>query len=119
MAEYEKRLAEASTDVKTQQISADIVEQLEAGGEVAYAALETDEAVPMPREEVGEERGDIGDLVITEEGLAFADAVATERGVMTDEGIAAEGFVATDEGLTAARLTVTPKKPEMTQRPRH
>jgi uncharacterized membrane protein len=101
VVEYEKAVQEAGADVFVQEISADIATQLEEGREVSYTAVATDDAIAMKREAVGEDRVEIGGLVLTEDGLAFADAVATgdevvaERGVITDEGAVIQGIVAT------------------------
>lgn len=112
VAEMEKEMQEAGADVITQEISADIATQLEEGREVSYTAVATDDAIAMKREAVGDDRVEIGGLVLTEDGLAFADAVVTEdavvgeRGVITDEGAVVEQFAATDDAA-AARIAVS------------
>jgi hypothetical protein len=99
--EYEKAVREAGADVFVQEISADIAAQLEEGGEVAYTAVSTEDELAIGRQAVGEDRVEIGGLVLTEDGLTFADAVATgdevvaERGLVTDEGAVIQGIVAT------------------------
>ena len=113
VAEYEKMVAEAGADVMTQAISEDIAAQLEAGGEVAYTAVKTDDATAIGRQAVSEDKVEIGGLVITEDGLAFKEAVATEegiaarQGVITEEGAAVEEAVITDEGAVLAQDIVT------------
>jgi uncharacterized membrane protein len=92
--ELEKEMAEAGADVFTEEISADIATQLDAGREVAYTALSTTDAFAAGRVAAGEDEVEAGGLVITDEGLIAGNYVATE------EGIAGERLVATDEGLT-------------------
>jgi uncharacterized membrane protein len=113
VAEYEEMVAEAGADVITQAISADIEAQLDQGGEVAYTAVSTDEALAVGREAVSEDKIEIGGLVITEDGLAFKEAVATEegiagrRGVITEDAAVVEAGVITEEGAVLAADVVT------------
>jgi uncharacterized membrane protein len=90
----EKEMAEAGADVFTEEISADIATQLDAGREVAYTVLSTTDAFAVGRVAAGEDQVEAGGLGITDEGLITGDYVATE-GV-----IAAERLVATGEGIS-------------------
>jgi uncharacterized membrane protein len=92
VAELEREMAEAGADVFTEQISADIAAQLDAGREVAYTALSTTDAFAAGRVAVGEDEVEVGGLIITDDGLIAGDMIATE------EGAAAERLVVTDEG---------------------
>src|SRR5512136_3194381 len=47
--EVEKELAEAGANAVTEELSADIAKQLQAGGEVSYTALDTGDAVVAER----------------------------------------------------------------------
>ena len=113
VAELEKQMQEAGADVMTEEISADIAAQLEAGREVAYTALAGQDAVAAGRAVVGEDAEDISGLVLTKEGLVAGEVAATEEGVAvrrmvaTEEGVAAEGVVATEEGAVAAGYVAT------------
>jgi hypothetical protein len=94
VADLEKQMQEAGADVMTEQISADIATQLEAGRQVAYTALSTQDALAVKRTAVGEDEADVSGFVLTEDGLVAGEAVVTE------EGIAAHRLVATEEGVT-------------------
>ena len=81
VAELERQMQEAGADVMTEEIGADIAAQLEAGREVAYTALATQEGVAAGRVAAGEDATDVSGLVLTSEGLVAEEAVATEEGV--------------------------------------
>jgi uncharacterized membrane protein len=82
VAELEKQMGEAGADVFTEEISADIAGQLEAGREVAYTALSTQDAFAAQRTVAGEDYADVSGFVLTEEGLVATEAVATEEGAV-------------------------------------
>ena len=75
--DLENQLSEAGAEVMTETISADIAEQLEAGRDVAYTAVKTEDEIEAERAAVGQDQVEVGGLVVTEDGLAFTDAVAT------------------------------------------
>jgi uncharacterized membrane protein len=89
VAQVEKQLAEASADVVTEQISADIAKQLQAGGEVVFTAIATDEALATGR-------------VATS-----PDKVEASRTITTAEGTYTEAMVATKDEITAGAALVT------------
>jgi uncharacterized membrane protein len=120
VAQVEKELEEAGADMFTQALSADIAGQLEAGHEVAYSALASQEGYAVSRVAGGEDQVEGSSLVVdetgaygsryvaTEEGFAVERITATEAGV-TDEVLAVDGdtvvygaAVATDEGVVTA-----------------
>jgi uncharacterized membrane protein len=113
VADLEKQMTAAGADVMTEQVSADIAAQLEAGRTVAYTALSTQDAVAAGRVAAGEDATDVSGFVLTEEGLVAGEAVTTEEGVAmrrmvaTEEGVAAEGLVATEEGVVAGGVIST------------
>ena len=113
VAELEKEMQEAGADVMVEQISADIAAQLEAGREVAYTALSTQDALAVQRTAVGEDEADVSGVLLTEDGLVAEEAVITEQGiaarrlVATEEGVAGEGIVATEEGAVAGAFVST------------
>jgi uncharacterized membrane protein len=113
VADLEKQMSEAGADVMTEQISADIAAQLEAGRQVAYTALSTQDALAVKRTAVGEGETDVSGVVLTEDGLVAGEAVLTEEGiaahrlVVTDEGVAEDAVVATAEGVAAASSVTT------------
>lgn len=113
VAELERQMQEAGADVLTEEIGADIAAQLEAGREVAYTALATQEGVAAGRVAAGEDATDVSGLVLTSEGLVAGEAVVTEEGVAahrivaTDEGVEEEAIVATEEGAVVAGYVAT------------
>jgi uncharacterized membrane protein len=87
--EVEKAMAEAGADVLTEQISADVAQQLQAGGEVALSAVMTSDALETSR-------------------VAVSDAkVEASRTLTTAEGTVAEGIVATKDEIIAGAAVVT------------
>jgi len=105
VADLEDALAEAGAQVMTESISADIAEQLAAGKDVAYSALETDEALDITRTAVGENEVEMTEVVLAEGTVIAQSAVVNEEGVafesmaLTDDGVAYEAGVATEEGV--------------------
>ena len=87
--EVEKAMADAGAQVVTEQISADIAKQLQAGGEVAYTAVAT------------------GDALATARVAASDTKVEASRTITTAEGMYAEGVVATKDELKAGAAVVT------------
>jgi uncharacterized membrane protein len=65
VAEMEKQMAQAGADVFTEAIAADLGAELEAGHEVAYTALRSQEGIAMGRVAVGDEDVEAGGVVIT------------------------------------------------------
>ena len=87
--EVEKQMAEAGADVVTEQISADIAKQLQAGGEVALTAIATGDTLETVR-------------------VATSDAkVEASRMVTTAEGTYVEGVVATKDEVVAGAAVIT------------
>ena len=86
-------MAEAGADLVTANLQADIAAQLEAGHDVAYTALATQEGFVAAREAGGEDEVEGGAVVVTD------DAVYGGRYVATEEGFAVEQFAATEEGV--------------------
>ena len=124
--ELEKEMAEAGADVVTATIAADIAEQLQAGREVAFTAIESDEGLEIGRTSVGEADMEVSRLGISDEGIVATDAVASEEGIAgqrivatdevityeiasaTAEGLAYAGTAVSEEGETIAALIATP-----------
>ena len=67
VAELERELQEEGAEVLTEAISADIAEQLEAGHDVAYSALSTDEAVVAGRVTAEEDEPEASSTAATDE----------------------------------------------------
>jgi len=76
----EAALAEAQTDLITLELQADIAEQLEAGHEVAYSALATQEGFAVGRVAGGEDEVEGGYLIADDSGISTSQFVATEDG---------------------------------------
>jgi uncharacterized membrane protein len=104
VADLERQMQEAGADVMTERISADIAAQLEAGRQVAYTALSTQDALAVERTAAGAGEADVSGIVLTEEGLVAGEAVITE------EGIAAHRLVATDEGIAEEVVVAVPEE---------
>jgi len=93
--DVEKQLAEDGADVLTESLRTDIAKQLQAGREVSYTTLTTDEGVASQRTVTGEDQVEVDSIIATEDGVAGSVVIATE------DGVVAEGFVATEEGVVA------------------
>jgi len=91
--EAKEALAEAETDLITAEISADIAEQLDAGHEVAYSAISSEEGFATDRIAVGEDELEGASLVVDDTGVYESQFIATP------EGFAVELIAATDEGV--------------------
>ncbi len=89
----EEALAEAEADVMTAEIKADIAAQLEAGHEVAYSVLSTQEGLLAGRVAGGEDEVEGGMLAIDESGMYGGRFVATEAGFVVEEMAATEDGV--------------------------
>ena len=114
-----KELAEAGADALTESLSADIASRLEAGEQVAYSALATQEGFAAGRlagSETAATGGTVilddtgaygGRFVATERGFAVETLSETEQGTVhevaagTEEGAAYGASVATEEGIIA------------------
>ena len=92
--DLEKALAETEADITTMAIAADVAEQLDAGREVAYTALDATDAFAAKRVSVGEDGIEASSYTETAQGIVASNVVATE------EGVAGEGLIIDDEGLT-------------------
>jgi uncharacterized membrane protein len=130
VAQVEKELEEAGADMFTQALSADIASQLEAGHEVAYSALSSQEGYAVSRVAGGEDMVEGSSLVVDESGVYGSRFLATEDGfaveqitatddVVVDEVLASDGetvvygaTVATDEGVVAASAVAKLEKGE-------
>ncbi|MGD9091571.1 MAG: DUF1269 domain-containing protein [Anaerolineales bacterium] len=97
----EEELAEAGADLFTESLGTDIAEQLEAGHDVAYSALSTQEGFSAERIAGGEDMVDYSGLVVGE------DEVVGGRFVATEEGFAVVGMEADEEGATVVGATGT------------
>jgi hypothetical protein len=97
----EEELAEAGADLFTESLGADIAEQLEAGHDVAYSALSTQEGFSAERVAAGEDMVDYSGVVVGE------DEVVGGRFVATEEGFAVVGMEADDQGATIVGATGT------------
>jgi uncharacterized membrane protein len=99
--ELQAELAKAGGDVVVEEMSKDIAAQLKEGGEVAYTALATADAVAASRVATGPERLEAGTVVATGEGVyagsvaVVKDEVTVSEAVSTPEG--AVGYVASGQ----------------------
>ncbi len=104
--EVEQQMAEAGADVVTEQISADIAQQLQAGGEVAMTAIATGDALETARVAASDTKVEASHTVTTAEGTFAEGVVATK-----DEVIAGAAAV-TEEGAAAVVLDAKPAEGE-------
>jgi len=95
VGQLEEALAESEADLLTLELQADIAEQLEAGHDVAYFALSTQESFETGRVAVGDDEVEGGYLIEDESGLTSSQFVATEEGfaVLTVDEIDDEVFI--------------------------
>ncbi len=93
----ENALAEAGADAVTQAIGADIAAQLEAGHEVAYDALITNEGLVASRIAGGEDEVEASSVLVDDSGVTVSEFVATESGFVvraaniTDDSVTIAG----------------------------
>lgn len=93
VAEVEQAMAEAGADAVTAALGADIAAQLEAGHEVAYTAISSDEGFSAARLAAGEDSVEGGKIVVDDSGVYGGRFFATE------DGFVVEGVAADDEGV--------------------
>jgi len=91
--EVEQAMAEAGADAVTAALGADIAAQLEAGNEVAYTAISSEEGFSAARVAGGEDSIEGGKLVVDDSGVYGGRFFATE------DGFVVEGLAADDEGV--------------------
>lgn len=101
VAEVEKAMAQAGADVLTEAISADISQQLEAGHDVSYTAISSEQGFAASRVASGEDLVEGGQIVVDDAGIYG------ERFVATKDGFAVVAMEATDQGVTVAGLAAT------------
>jgi uncharacterized membrane protein len=93
VAEVEKAMAEAGADAVTAALGADIAAQLEAGHEVAFTAISSEEGFSAARVAGGEDSIEGGKIVVDDSGVYGG------RFFATPEGFVVEGVAATEEGV--------------------
>ena len=91
VAKVEEALAEVEADLITAELSADIAGQLEAGHEVAYSAISSEEGFAVDRMAVGDDVVEGDSLVVDDTGVYESKFIATP------EGFAVELITATDD----------------------
>ncbi len=85
VADLEAELQAASAEVMTAEISADIAEQLKAGGTVAYSAISSEAGQTVDRVAVSETGAEFTELNVSDEGVEMIDVVAEEVEEAADE----------------------------------
>jgi uncharacterized membrane protein len=93
VAEVEKAMAEAGADAVTAALGADIATQLEAGHQVAYSAVSSEQGFSAARLAGGEDSVEGGKIVIDDSG-AYGG-----RFFATPDGFVVEGMAAGEEGV--------------------
>ena len=113
VAQVEAEIEEYAMDVLTEDISADIAAQLQAGKELSYSAIGTEEGIAIERTAAGEDQIDVESLTVTDEAVTEGRAVITGEGIaaerltQTDEADIYEAVVATEEGVVAGEVIAT------------
>lgn len=102
--QVENAMAEAGADMMTASISADISAQLDAGHEVAYTAISSQEGFAAARVAGGENEVEGGQIMVDDSGVYGARYVATK------EGFAVVAIEATDDEVTVAGFSATPEE---------
>jgi uncharacterized membrane protein len=103
VGKLEEALAEIETDLLTLELQADIAEQLEAGHDVAYSALASQEGFAVGRVAGGEDEVEGGFVIVDDAGVTESQFVATEDGFAvltideTEDEIKVEGVLGTFE----------------------
>jgi len=111
--QVEKEMEEAGADLFTEALGADISEQLEAGHEVAYSALATQEGYAVDRVAGGEDQIEGQSLVVDDTGaygsryFATEDGFAVERMSVTEEGVTDEVLAVEDDTVTYGAVVTT------------
>ncbi len=98
VGKVEEALADAATEVMTAEIRADIASQLEAGHQVGYSVIATQQGFAANRVAGGEDVVEGGSLVVDDSGLYGGRFVATKEGFIVEEMAVTEDGVA--ESLT-------------------
>ena len=96
VAKVEEALAAAQAEIVTAEIQADIAGQLEAGHEVAYSVIASQEGMTASRVAGDEDQVEGGKLVIDDTGAYGGRFVANE------EGFAVEAMAVTEDGVVDA-----------------
>jgi uncharacterized membrane protein len=113
VAEIENAMAEAGADAVTAALSADVAAQLEAGNEVAYTAISSQEEFSMGRLAAGEDSVEGGRIVVDDSGVYGGRFFATE------DGFVVEGLAVDDEGadylVAAGTVEEAPAIPDATE----
>jgi len=94
-------LAKEQADVFTEAISADVSEQLDAGHQVAYSAISSEQGFAASRVAGGKDMVEGGQIVVDDSGTYGSKFLATK------DGFAVVAMAATDEGVAVASLTGT------------
>jgi uncharacterized membrane protein len=92
VAAVEEAMAEAGADAVTAALGADIAAQLEAGQEVAYTAISSQEGFEATRVAGGEDSVEGGKIVVDDSGVYGG------RFFATGDGFVVEGLSVDDEG---------------------
>jgi uncharacterized membrane protein len=93
VAEVEKAMAEAGADAVTAALGADIANQLEAGHQVAYTAISSEQGFSAARLASGEDSVEGSKIVVDDSGVYGGRFFATK------EGFVVEGTTYNEEGM--------------------
>lgn len=91
-AQVKEAMAQAGADLLTASLSADISQQLDAGHEVAYTAISSEQGFAAARVAGGEDQVESSQVVVDDSGVYGGRFVATK------DGFAVLAMAATEEG---------------------
>jgi len=94
-------LAKEQADVFTEAISADVSKQLDAGHQVAYSAISSEQGFAASRVAGGADMVEGSQIVVDDSGTYGSKFLATK------DGFAVVAMAATDEGVAVAGMTGT------------
>ncbi len=95
VAQVEKALQDAGADMMTEALGADIASQLEAGHDVAYNAISSQEGFTASRAAGGEDGVEGESILVSEEGITASQFVAT------NDGFAVRAIDISEDGIVA------------------
>jgi uncharacterized membrane protein len=101
VTQIEDAMAEAGAEVMREAIKSDIASQLEAGRDVSYSALSSDEGLAVNRTAGSEDELEISDLSLTDDGLVAQGTVVNKQGMAT------QALMITEDGVISGTMVAS------------
>lgn len=108
VTQIEDAMAEAGAAVMREALKADISQQLEAGKEVSYSSVESEEGMSISRTAGDDESLEISNLSVGEDGLV------AEATVINKQGIVKQGLMLTQDGVISGTVVAAFEDDEST-----